>query len=130
MHDVLTIAPALAAELEGVPAATLVPHLYPGPSPGLPPYGLGARPARTPVGRALWRALERPLELGFARGRSELNETRARLGLPPVTRRLGGISDRSAAFRDPGVGTLMITPMAFSVEDRIDELRAIAEPAA
>ena len=39
-------------------------------------------------------------------------------------------SDRSAAFRDPGVGTLMITPMAFSVEDRIDELRAIAEPAA
>ena len=39
-------------------------------------------------------------------------------------------SDRSAALRDPGVGTLMITPMAFSVEDRIDELRAIAEPAA
>jgi UDP:flavonoid glycosyltransferase YjiC (YdhE family) len=42
----------------------------------------------------LWRALARPLELGFKRGRSELNETRARLGLPPVNRLLGGISDR------------------------------------
>jgi MGT family glycosyltransferase len=94
VHDVLTIAPALAGELEGVPVATLVPHLYPGPSPGLPPYAVGARPARTAAGRALWRALARPLELGFKRGRSELNETRARLGLPPVNRLLGGISDR------------------------------------
>jgi UDP:flavonoid glycosyltransferase YjiC (YdhE family) len=94
VHDVLTIAPALAGELEGVPVATLVPHLYPGPSPGLPPYALGARGPRTTAGRALWRALTRPLELGFKRGRSELNETRARLGLPSVTRLLGGISDR------------------------------------
>ena len=29
MNDVLTLAPALAAELEGVPLATLVPHFYP-----------------------------------------------------------------------------------------------------
>jgi MGT family glycosyltransferase len=94
VHDILTIAPALAAELEGVPAATLVPHLYPAPSPGAPPYALGARPARTSPGRALWRALARPLERGFEKGRSELNETRARLGLPPVARLLAGISDR------------------------------------
>lgn len=94
VHDILTIAPALAAELEGVPAATFVPHLYPGPRPGSPPYALGARPPRTASGRAFWRALARPLELGFERGRSELNETRARLGLPPVERLLGGISER------------------------------------
>jgi MGT family glycosyltransferase len=94
VHDVLTIAPALAGELEGVPVATLVPHLYPGPFPGLPPYALGARPARKAAGRALWRGLAGPLELGFRRGRSELNETRTRLGLPPVTRLLGGISDQ------------------------------------
>jgi MGT family glycosyltransferase len=93
VHDILTIAPALAGELEGVAVATLVPHLYPGPSPGLPPYAFGARPGRTAAGRALWRAMARPLELGFKRGRSELNETRARLGLPAVTRLLGGISD-------------------------------------
>jgi F420-dependent oxidoreductase-like protein len=42
----------------------------------------------------------------------------------------GAVRDRIAAFRDAGVGTLMITPMAFSVEDRIEQLRAIAELAA
>lgn len=40
------------------------------------------------------------------------------------------VRDRIAAFRDAGVGTLMITPMAFSVEDRIAQLRAVAELAA
>jgi F420-dependent oxidoreductase-like protein len=40
------------------------------------------------------------------------------------------VRDRLAAFREAGVGTLMITPMAFSSEDRIAQLRAIAELAA
>jgi F420-dependent oxidoreductase-like protein len=37
------------------------------------------------------------------------------------------VRDRLAAFRDAGVGTLMITPMAFTADDRIAQLRAIAE---
>ena len=37
------------------------------------------------------------------------------------------VRDRLAAFRDGGVGTLMITPMAFGVDDRIEQLRAVAE---
>ena len=37
------------------------------------------------------------------------------------------VRERIAAFRDAGVGTLMITPMAFTVEDRIEQLRAVAE---
>jgi F420-dependent oxidoreductase-like protein len=37
------------------------------------------------------------------------------------------VRDRIAAFRDAGVGTLMITPMAFTADDRIAQLRAIAE---
>jgi F420-dependent oxidoreductase-like protein len=37
------------------------------------------------------------------------------------------VRDRLAAFREAGVGTLMITPMAFTVEDRIEQLRAVAE---
>jgi F420-dependent oxidoreductase-like protein len=37
------------------------------------------------------------------------------------------VRDRLAAFRDAGVGTLAVTPMAFSVEDRIAQLRAVAE---
>jgi UDP:flavonoid glycosyltransferase YjiC (YdhE family) len=94
VHDVLTLAPALAGELEGIAVATLVPHLYPAPSPGSPPYALGARLPRTVVGRALWRALEPPVARGLERGRRELNDTRARLGLPPLERLLGGISER------------------------------------
>jgi hypothetical protein len=37
------------------------------------------------------------------------------------------VRDRLAAYRDAGVGTLMVTPMAFTVEDRIAQLRALAE---
>jgi F420-dependent oxidoreductase-like protein len=40
------------------------------------------------------------------------------------------VRDRIAAFRDAGVGSLVVTPMAFTVEDRIAQLRAIAELAA
>jgi F420-dependent oxidoreductase-like protein len=37
------------------------------------------------------------------------------------------VRERIGAFRDAGVGTLMVTPMAFAPEDRIAQLRAIAE---
>src|ERR1700744_1993202 len=47
VHGGLTLAPALCAGLEGVPCATLTPPLYPVGEPGLPPFGLGARPPRT-----------------------------------------------------------------------------------
>jgi F420-dependent oxidoreductase-like protein len=40
------------------------------------------------------------------------------------------VRDRLAAFRDAGVGTLMVSPMAFTVEDRIEQLGAVAELAA
>jgi MGT family glycosyltransferase len=96
VHDILTVAPALAAELESVPAATLIPHVYPVPHAGLPPYALGARPPRTPLGTMFWRALQGPLMQGFERGRAELNETRSRLGLPPLERLHGGISESLA----------------------------------
>ena len=32
-----------------------------------------------------------------------------------------------AAFRNAGVGTLMVSPMAFTVDDRVQQLRAVAE---
>jgi F420-dependent oxidoreductase-like protein len=37
------------------------------------------------------------------------------------------VRDRLNAFREAGVGTLMITPMAFTAHERIDQLRALAE---
>jgi UDP:flavonoid glycosyltransferase YjiC (YdhE family) len=92
--DILTLAPALAAELVGVPWATLVPHVFPAGDRGFPPYSLGARLPRTPFGRLAWSSLDRFVEGGLRRGRDELNETRRRLGLPPLERFHGGMSDR------------------------------------
>jgi F420-dependent oxidoreductase-like protein len=37
------------------------------------------------------------------------------------------VRDRIAAFRDAGVGTLVVMPMAFGANDRIEQLRAVAE---
>jgi MGT family glycosyltransferase len=92
--DILTLAPALAGELRGVPVATLVPHVWPAFEPGWPPYAIGARLPRTPVGSAFWRATERITRSGLEQGRVELNETRSRLGLPELDRVHGGLSDR------------------------------------
>jgi MGT family glycosyltransferase len=94
VQDILTLAPALAGELEAVPVATLIPHVYPVGSPGLPPYALGARRPRSAVGRALWRTLDWPVQGGLRRGRDELNQTRAELGLAAVDRFHGGLSEQ------------------------------------
>jgi UDP:flavonoid glycosyltransferase YjiC (YdhE family) len=84
VHDILTLAPALAAECEGVPVATLVPHIFPLGAPGLPVYSIGARLPRTRMGAAVWdraaRWMQDPLELG----RSQYNASRAKLGLRPL----------------------------------------------
>ena len=87
-----TLAPALAAELEGVPVATVIPHLDPRTERGWPPFSLGARLPRTALGRRLWGGLSRVTDAGLERGRRELNETRRRLGLGPLARVHGGIS--------------------------------------
>jgi MGT family glycosyltransferase len=90
--DILTLAPALAAELEGVRCATLIPHVHPHGEPDFPIYSLGARLPRTAAGRWMWRHAQRPVRQGLERGRRELNDTRARLGLPPHAHVHGGIS--------------------------------------
>jgi UDP:flavonoid glycosyltransferase YjiC (YdhE family) len=94
--DILTLAPALAAEIEGIPHATLIPHVFPQGEPGLPIYSLGARLPRTALGRAFWRRAGRPLEHGLQLGRAQLNDTRARVGLPPLDYTHGGTSRRLA----------------------------------
>jgi F420-dependent oxidoreductase-like protein len=37
------------------------------------------------------------------------------------------VRDRLAVFRDAGVGTLMISPMAWSFQDRLEQLRLVAD---
>lgn len=84
VSDILTCAPALAAELEGVPVATVVPHVFPDLAPGLPPFSIGARRPRTRVGARLWGLTDRAVAIGLEQGRVEYNDARARLGLPPL----------------------------------------------
>jgi MGT family glycosyltransferase len=90
--DILTLAPALAAELERVPVATLVPHVYPHGERHFPIYSLGARMPRTALGRTIWRTAQRPVDRGLELGRVELNRTREQLGLGPLAYVHGGIS--------------------------------------
>ncbi len=92
VSDILTLAPTLAAEAAGVPLATLVPHIYPVVEPGLPFFAVGLRAPRTPVGRGLWKAGQRALDVGLEHGRRDLNSQRERLGLAPLDRFHGGIS--------------------------------------
>jgi UDP:flavonoid glycosyltransferase YjiC (YdhE family) len=92
VSDILTLAPALAAELAGVPRATLIPHIYPVVESGLPFFAVGLRPPRTRLGRRVWRTGQRALNVGLEQGRDDLNKQRARLGLAPTKRFHGGIS--------------------------------------
>jgi F420-dependent oxidoreductase-like protein len=54
----------------------------------------------------------------------ELIDTVSLCGSPDVVR------ERLAVFRDAGVGTLMVSPMAWTFDDRIAQLRHVAELAA
>lgn len=96
VSDILTLAPALAAELHGVPLATLIPHVFPESADGFPIYSFGARLPRTVVGREIWRRAHWPVRKGLESGRAALNGIRAQLGLPPQSRFHGGTSDALA----------------------------------
>ena len=93
ISDILTLAPTLAAELAGVPRATLIPHVYPVQEPGLPVFSLGFQPPRTPLGHLGWRAWSPVVKAGLRRGRRDMNEARAQLGLAPQERFHSGISE-------------------------------------
>jgi MGT family glycosyltransferase len=125
VSDILTLAPALAAERAGIPLATLIPHIYPVVEPGLPFFAIGLRPPRTRLGRAVWRAgHDRALKIGLEQGRRDLNLQRARLDLPPLDRFHGGISPDLALVatypqleypREWPTGVEITGPMTFEV---------------
>ena len=94
VSDILTPAPALAAELEGVPVATLVPHLYPHLPPGFAPYSIGARLPRTPL---LARCSTRSSRAGSSAGGGSTTSAGRGSGLGPLPYVHTGIS-RSLAL--------------------------------
>jgi UDP:flavonoid glycosyltransferase YjiC (YdhE family) len=90
--DIITAAGSLAAQAEGRPWATLVPHVLPTGEPGFPIYSVGAVYPRSAIGRRLW-SLVRPIVMtGEEQGRVELNGARERVGLGPLGEVHGGIS--------------------------------------
>ena len=96
VHDILTLGPSLAAELLGIPRATLVPHVFPEAGPGFPIYSFGARLPRTAIGRAFWERAHLPVRRGLESGRLALNHTREQVGLPPLSYPHGGTSKELA----------------------------------
>ena len=135
--DILTRAPALAAEAAGVPVATLIPHVYPVMEHGKPMYSLGLAPPRTPLGRAGWRATMPVLEMGLRQGRRELNRTREQLGLAPEDRFHGGISRELALVatypqleypRGWPQGTHVTGPLFFELPAEVVRIPAGDEP--
>ncbi len=92
VSDILTLAPSLAAELEAIPCATLVPHVFPEAEDGFPIYSFGAMLPRTQAGRQMWRAAQLPVRTALEHGRRALNRTRDALGLRPLHRFHGGTS--------------------------------------
>jgi UDP:flavonoid glycosyltransferase YjiC (YdhE family) len=96
VHDILTLGPALAGELAGIPCATLVPHVLPEAAPGFPIYSFGARLPRTGAGRAFWERAHLPVRRGLESGRLALNDTREQVGLPPLSHVHGGTSRQLA----------------------------------
>jgi MGT family glycosyltransferase len=83
--DIMTPAASLAAETAGVPVATLVPHVHPHMAPGFPIYSIGARLPRTRLGARMWqKATDHFVTPALEQGREQFNESRRRLGLPPV----------------------------------------------
>jgi hypothetical protein len=68
--------------------------------------------------------LEGKKEEAMAALPGELLDKVSLTGPPDVVR------ERLAIFRDAGVGTLMVSPMAWSLDDRREQLRKVAELAA
>ncbi|MCB0862009.1 MAG: glycosyltransferase [Solirubrobacterales bacterium] len=92
VNDILTVAPALAAEAYGCAWGTLIPHIYPVQYHGMPFFSIGALPPRSRLGRGFWSFTEKALGFGLERGRDDLNTQRALVGLPPTERFHGGTS--------------------------------------
>jgi UDP:flavonoid glycosyltransferase YjiC (YdhE family) len=96
VNDFFTQPATLAAEMEGVRRATVIPHPYPVYEPGLPYTYVGLIAPRTRAGAVAWRAARPWFARHARRERRELNDVRAELGLPALSRDYGGISEQLA----------------------------------
>jgi len=83
--DYMVFGALIAAEKSGLPTATVMHTIYSLPVEGVPPFGLGFRPARGFLGRLRDRVLRRMIVRTFDKqGRSAVNAARAAFGLAPL----------------------------------------------
>lgn len=83
--DSLAYGATVAAEASGRRWAYVMPSLLPLPGKGIPPYGLGMKPMRGPIGRARDVVLSKLVEKLYGRSMlPRLNALRAEAGLPAL----------------------------------------------
>jgi MGT family glycosyltransferase len=84
--SVFTIGAMIAAQGRGIPFDMLLPNVYPLPAEGIPPFGLGLRPARGPLGRVRDRVAHALMTGAVDRyTRDRLNAVRSEHGLAPLS---------------------------------------------
>jgi MGT family glycosyltransferase len=83
--DTIAYGAAIGAEASGLPWASVMPSLIPFPGKGIPPYGLGLKPMRGPLGWLRDKVLFRVVLREYAKAMlPRLNALRANAGLEPV----------------------------------------------
>ena len=82
--DAAILGPFVATEALGVPTVGVCPGIYVLPAAGMPPFGLGLRPARGPAGRARDTAINTVVKAAWRSGLPALNSARADYGLAPL----------------------------------------------
>jgi len=105
----LLLGSQIAAAGAGVVAISLVPNIYPGRVPGVPPFGFGLNPRDDRLGRARDRLATTLGERSWGRRLGDLNRLLAEHGQPP-TESVFGVLERpdrvlvltSAAFEHGG----------------------------
>ena len=83
--DMMLMGVGVGVERAGVPSAAIIHTVYPAPTPGLPPFGLGFAPPRGAPGRARDAAIRRAFTALFRPGLKSLNAARGGLDLAPIS---------------------------------------------
>jgi MGT family glycosyltransferase len=82
--SMMALGAMVAGESSGLPVYVLMPNVFVLPAEGMPPFGLGLRPAAGRLGRLRDRALGAFVVRNWDRGLARLNEVRTARGLDPL----------------------------------------------
>ena len=120
--DTIAYGAAIGAEKSGLPWASVMPSLIPFPGKGIPPYGLGLKPMRGPLGWARDKALF-PLVVLREYTKAmlpRLNALRADAGLAPARQ-----PDREPVPAGSAVGPRRATPLEYPRVDTPAHVRFV-----